>query len=494
MRSVCRQHSYIRVPGMTRSSMKWQVRNQSSGWMSASARIEPSPYRPPVGSRLVTRCTRVIRPPGSRSGSARPRPSKAGPNAAARSPRRRASTWRSSYDSTRHRHELLPVVGPDARPSAGGRARSWTIPWPAASASAVKKPGAAVAHRQQRLAVDRRLEPEPEQVRLALAEEVVDVDVVADDLAGAGQPAVEGHDGVEQPVDGQPPGLEVDAEVARQEQVGLARLDGDAGRDPPAVEIPGPGQDVVLGDDPAARTASAARPRWRGCGRPASAARPAGGRGSGGRRWPRTRGRAPPRSSRRRTPGTRRDPGHAAGRAGQGGVRRRLPIRAERRLCAAIRASIRAIWKARWFDIVRPGCRRPRRNASCASARAVAGGHELAAHEVGRGSEHGHGGGIGHAWVYLSVVAAVQPIAEVARSGRPAGANVEAMRGAREEAPQVSTGSEVGSAGPCLRPAGRAGAGSGGTRKAWPPTPTRSSRAGGSADSVRWATTVVSRP
>ena len=30
-RSVCRQHSYINVPGITRSSTKWQVMNQSSG-------------------------------------------------------------------------------------------------------------------------------------------------------------------------------------------------------------------------------------------------------------------------------------------------------------------------------------------------------------------------------------------------------------------------------------------------------------------------------
>ena len=31
IRSVWRQHSYISVPGMTRSSMKWQTMNQSPG-------------------------------------------------------------------------------------------------------------------------------------------------------------------------------------------------------------------------------------------------------------------------------------------------------------------------------------------------------------------------------------------------------------------------------------------------------------------------------
>ena len=60
----------------------------------------------------------------------------------------------------------------------------------------------------------------------------------------------------------------------------------------------------MLGDDPARASATAARPRSRGCGRPASAARRAAGPASGGRRSRRTRARAPRRSSRRRTPGT----------------------------------------------------------------------------------------------------------------------------------------------------------------------------------------------
>ncbi len=90
-------------------------------------------------------------------------------------------------------------------------------------------------------------------MRLALTEEVIDVDVIPDDVAGAGQAPVEGHDRVEQAVDGMPLGDEVDPEVAGEEQVGLTRLDGDAGRDPAAVEIPGAGEDVMLGDDPPAR-------------------------------------------------------------------------------------------------------------------------------------------------------------------------------------------------------------------------------------------------
>ena len=80
-----------------------------------------------------------------------------------------------------------------------------------------------------------------------------DPDVVADHRAGAGRLAMERHDGVEQAVDGQPPGHEVDAEIGREEQVGLPRLDRDARGNPAAVEIPAAGQDVVLGDDPSAR-------------------------------------------------------------------------------------------------------------------------------------------------------------------------------------------------------------------------------------------------
>ena len=116
----------------------------------------------------------------------------------------------------------------------------------------MKNPAHPPAHGHQGAAVDGRLEPEPEQPRVALAEELVDGDVIADHLADHGKLVVEGHHRVEEPVDGQPSGLEVDAQVGREEQVGLPRLDGDAGGNPPGVEIPGPGQDVVLGDDPAA--------------------------------------------------------------------------------------------------------------------------------------------------------------------------------------------------------------------------------------------------
>ena len=62
---------------------------------------------------------------------------------------------------------------------------------------------------------------------------------------------MERHRGVEQAIDGQAARPEIDAEIAGQEQVGLARLDGDAGGNAAAVQIPGAGPDVVLGDDAA---------------------------------------------------------------------------------------------------------------------------------------------------------------------------------------------------------------------------------------------------
>src|SRR5579883_2373343 len=66
---------------------------------------------------------------------------------------------------------------------------------------------------------------------------------------------MERDDGVEEAVDALSLGLEVDPEVAREEQVGLAGLDRDADRSAPRVEIPGALEDVVLGDDPTLREA-----------------------------------------------------------------------------------------------------------------------------------------------------------------------------------------------------------------------------------------------
>ncbi|MNS35798.1 hypothetical protein D3C72_679650 [compost metagenome] len=109
--------------------------------------------------------------------------------------------------------------------------------------------GAALAHGQERLAVDGGLELEEEQVGVALAHEAQDLDVVANHLARDGQAAVEGDDRIEQAVTGQPLGDVVDAQIGGEEQIGLAGFDGDARRDAAAVEVPGARHDVVLGDD-----------------------------------------------------------------------------------------------------------------------------------------------------------------------------------------------------------------------------------------------------
>ena len=171
---MCRQHSYISVPGITRSSTKWQVRNQSSGWMSASARIRPEAE--PAAGRVEVRD--AVRPAssGRRAG---------GPGRGGRAPRtrgaergragRRAAARRpaaSSYDSTAIGTSVGPVVGPHARHRPAGRAAVWTIPLPGRQLLGREEPRAAVAHRHQRLAVDGRLELEPEQVRVPLAEEL----------------------------------------------------------------------------------------------------------------------------------------------------------------------------------------------------------------------------------------------------------------------------------------------------------------------------------
>ena len=90
-RSVCRQHSYMSVPGITWSSTKWHSMNHSAGWMSYSPRTNPSPNRPPLGSSIVTRSNRRSIPDGRRVGAATRASSKGGPNAPARSPRCSAS-------------------------------------------------------------------------------------------------------------------------------------------------------------------------------------------------------------------------------------------------------------------------------------------------------------------------------------------------------------------------------------------------------------------
>ena len=108
--------------------------------MSYSARTNPRPNRPPAGSSSGTRSTSRSIPPGSVSGVRSCAAAKSGPNAAARSPRRRASTCSASSEHVTLRHEVAPV-GRASCPGIGCRSSAvCTIPLPAASASAVKNP------------------------------------------------------------------------------------------------------------------------------------------------------------------------------------------------------------------------------------------------------------------------------------------------------------------------------------------------------------------
>ncbi len=70
---------------------------------------------------------------------------------------------------------------------------------------------------------------------------------------GLRESAMERHRRIEQTIDGESARLEIDAEIRGQKQIGLSRLDGDAGGDTAAIEIPGAGVDVVLGDNAARR-------------------------------------------------------------------------------------------------------------------------------------------------------------------------------------------------------------------------------------------------
>jgi len=126
-------------------------------------------------------------------------------------------------------------------------------PLPGGELQRGEEPRAAVAHRHQRRAVDRRLELETKQVRVTLPKESRNRDVVMDNRARPGQTGVERHHGVEQPVDRAPARLEVDPEIAREQQIGLPRLHCDACGDAVLIEIPRTRTHVVLGDDPAAR-------------------------------------------------------------------------------------------------------------------------------------------------------------------------------------------------------------------------------------------------
>ena len=77
-------------------------------------------------------------------------------------------------------------------------------------------------------------------MRVALTEKMVDANVVTDQITDNRQWPMEGNRGVEQTVNGQTARYKIDAEKAREEQVGLTRLNRHAGWDSARIEIPAP--------------------------------------------------------------------------------------------------------------------------------------------------------------------------------------------------------------------------------------------------------------
>ena len=90
---------------------------------------------------------------------------------------------------------------------------------------------------------------EEEEADVALVGVAIDVDLVAQRLTGLGERAVIGELATEEPIGALAAVVEVDTEVADQEEVGLAGLDHDAGRHVALVEPPGVLADVGLGPD-----------------------------------------------------------------------------------------------------------------------------------------------------------------------------------------------------------------------------------------------------
>ncbi len=109
---------------------------------------------------------------------------------------------------------------------------------------------AALSHRQHSQTIDGRIKLKAEEIGVTLPEEFVDANVVADDLAFVRQRAMERDDRIEQTINRKTFGDEIDAEVAAQKKISLARFDSDASGNAAAIEIPTAGMNVMFGDAP----------------------------------------------------------------------------------------------------------------------------------------------------------------------------------------------------------------------------------------------------
>ena len=136
-----------------------------------------------------------------------------------------------------HRRERLPIRRRFARHSAQVHLRKHQ-PLAFFKVARRKKSGAALRHGQNEFTVHAAFEAETEQVRRALPEKFVNVNVMPNRLARVRQIAVKRHRRIKQPIDRQPFRDEINPQIAGQKEVGLAGFDGDADGNAPAVEIP----------------------------------------------------------------------------------------------------------------------------------------------------------------------------------------------------------------------------------------------------------------
>jgi hypothetical protein len=142
--------------------------------------------------------------------------------------------------------------------------------------------GLALAHAQAQLIGGPAVVVEEEQPDVAVPRVRVDVNLVAQRVADAGQPAVEGELAAQQAVHAFAAILQVDAQPADEEQVGLPRLDQDAGGHAAVVEVPGVGRmSVSVHTVPVFMLAGS--PTMPARGRPAGAAPSASAPGGGWR-------------------------------------------------------------------------------------------------------------------------------------------------------------------------------------------------------------------
>jgi len=115
-----------------------------------------------------------------------------------------------------HGYQFAPVSRADSSGGAQVNSRSYDS-FSGIQFLAGKEPCTAVLHGHQRFAVDSSVKPETEQIGVSLAEETLDADIVADSFPRLRKGSVKGNHGIQQAVDRQAAGNEVDPQIAGKE-------------------------------------------------------------------------------------------------------------------------------------------------------------------------------------------------------------------------------------------------------------------------------------